>query len=97
MQVHISKLCGRALRRMVAHCQDRPTFADLLRSPSSHLEDLMVKHKVSVSPDPSAGWIARSFGDAAGYTGISPSEAVMRCIVANNLGEIVDLPDGLNC
>ena len=97
MEVHISQLSGRALRRMVAHCQPRPTFADLLRSPSSHLEDLMATHKVGVAPDPGVGWIARGFGDGVSYTGASPSGAVMRCIVANNLGEIVDVPDGLDC
>ena len=47
-----------------------------------------------ISPDPSQGWLARSFMDAVEHYGRTPLVAAMRCYVATNLGDEVEIPDG---
>ena len=48
-----------------------------------------------IAPDPGLGWVARSYMDATQYSGPTPLVAAMRCYVASNLGDEVEVPEGL--
>jgi hypothetical protein len=48
-----------------------------------------------LSPDPSDGWRARSYMDLTSYKGPTPLQAAMRCYVASQLGDTVDIPPEL--
>lgn len=48
-----------------------------------------------ISPEPSKGWLARSYMDATEYYGPTPLIAAMRCLVDAKLGDTVQIPSEL--
>lgn len=57
--------------------------------------ELIQNGKLIIAPNPSGGWVARSFGDATEHHGNTPMIAATRCFVVDTFGEEVDLPDHL--
>lgn len=56
---------------------------------------LIEQHLLVISPEPSKGWLARSYMDATEYYGPTPLIAAMRCLVASHLGDEVLIPQEL--
>ncbi len=57
-------------------------WEDIKHGKPASLEALLIEGKISVTPDPMDGWVARSFGDATKFTGRTPYLAAERCWAA---------------
>lgn len=67
-------------------------------SPSSNWGQggpIIQKNLIVTSPDPMHNWLARSYMDATEFYGDTPLIAAMRCFVASQLGDEVEVPDDL--
>jgi hypothetical protein len=53
---------------------------------------IIQKSLLGVSPDSQYGWRCNSYMDETGYYGSTPLIAAMRCYVASNLGDEVEIP-----
>lgn len=68
----------------------QPYTTDWLRA-----GELIEKGKIVLAPNPSGGWIARSFMDANENYGDTPQIAIARCYLSSEIGVVVDIPANL--